>query len=126
MHRAVATGLVVFSLWPGSSMAVTQDNFLARNTQDLVDLCTAPHNNPLRVAAIHFCEGYLVGAYHYDQSLRSGPGLKQIVCPPNPAPSRDEGVKMFVTWAQAHPQYMKERAVDTVFRFLTSTWPCPK
>jgi len=33
---------------------------------------------------------------------------------------------MFLAWAQAHPQYMNERPVETEFRFLTEKWPCQK
>jgi hypothetical protein len=45
---------------------------------------------------------------------------------PNPGPSRNEAVAMFVEWAKANPQYMNERPVDTEFRFLSVKWPCKK
>jgi len=74
--------------------------------------------------AIHFCEGYLVGAYAYYDEENNGPKGQPMVCFPNPPPSRDAAVAMFVEWAKAHPQYMDERPVDTEFRFLMEKWPC--
>jgi hypothetical protein len=69
---------------------------------------------------------YLVGAYHYHVAHTSGEGGKPLVCFPTPAPSRNEGIRMFIAWAQAHPQYMNEPPVETEFRFLTEKWPCQK
>ncbi|HUL14134.1 MAG TPA: Rap1a/Tai family immunity protein [Methylococcaceae bacterium] len=106
------------------SQAVTQDNFLARNTQDIVELCTVSATDPLYVAATHFCQGYLVGAYHYQEAFYSEPGLTPLVCPPNPKPSRNEAIAQFIRWAQSHPQYLKERTVDSMMKFLIETWPC--
>jgi hypothetical protein len=31
---------------------------------------------------------------------------------------------MFVEWVKAHPQYLKEKAVETEFRVLMEKWPC--
>ena len=36
--------------WPATSMAVTQDNFLAKTTGDIVALCDVGPNDPMRVA----------------------------------------------------------------------------
>jgi hypothetical protein len=32
----------------------------------------------------------------------------------------------FVTWANANPQFMKDAAVDTLFRYLAEAYPCKK
>mgnify|MGYP001817368618 FL=1 len=47
-----------------------------------------------------------------------------MVCLPDPPPSRNDIFAMFVEWFNAHPQYLKEKAVETEFRFLMETWPC--
>jgi hypothetical protein len=104
--------------------AVTQADFLVRNTRNLIDLCTAPADDPLRVAAVHFCTGYLVGAYHYHDSLYSGPDSRPLVCPPDPKPTRQQAITDFVSWVKAHPQYDNDRPVDTMFRFMVEKWPC--
>jgi hypothetical protein len=106
--------------------AVTETDFEAKTTQSLLNLCTASPNDPRYREAIHFCHGYLVGAYHYHVAQTAGEGGKPMVCFPTPAPSRNEGFNMFIAWAQAHPQYMNEPPVETEFRFLTEKWPCQK
>jgi hypothetical protein len=104
--------------------AVTEADFEVKTTQNLLNLCTAPPNDPRYREAIHFCHGYLVGAYHYHLSQTAGEGSTPLVCFPTPPPSRNEALRMFIAWMQSHPQYMNERPVDTEFRFLTEQWPC--
>lgn len=116
--------LIAVALWPVRSHAATQEDFLVRTTQDLVDLCSANQNDPLRDAAIHFCNGYLVGAYQFYRASVAAQRLQPLVCPPDPPPSRNEGVQKFVSWGQANPQYMNEPPIDGFFRFLVMTWPC--
>jgi hypothetical protein len=48
----------------------------------------------------------------------------RLVCMPDPAPSRNEAIGMFIDWAKARPQFWKEPPVETEFRFLTEKWPC--
>ena len=103
---------------------VTEDDFKAKTTLNLINLCTASADDPKRDKAIHFCHGYLVGAYDFYTAAYSGPDFKPMICVPNPAPSRNEAINMFVEWAKAHPQYMNEKPVDTEFRFLMEKWPC--
>ena len=118
--------LATLILCPLIAQAVTPQNFQVRKTEDIVELCTIPADDPLYVAAIHFCHGYLVGAYQYHEAATTGPGHTPMVCPPSPRPSRNEAIGMFINWVKAHPQYMNERPVDTLFRFLITEWPCEK
>ena len=111
-------------LLPGLSLATQPEDFMVRTTQDLIDLCSTPSDDPLYKEAIHFCHGYLVGAVHYYLASTSGPGMKSLVCFPEPRVPRTQAVQMFVDWAKAHPQYMGEFPVETEFRFLMETWPC--
>jgi hypothetical protein len=113
-------------LMPGLAGAVTDADFEAKTTQSLLNLCTAPPGDPRHREAIHFCHGYLVGAYQYHVAETDGPGGKPLVCFPTPPPSRNEAIRMFIAWAQAHPQYLNERPVETEFRFLIEKWPCQK
>ncbi len=113
-------------LWPSQSRADTDDSFLVRNALDIVTLCSAAKEDPLYTAAANFCQGYVVGAYHYSRALTAGPDpeRKPLVCLPNPQPTRDEAIRAFVAWAQAHPQYNNEPAVETLFKFAIERWPC--
>jgi Rap1a immunity proteins len=110
--------------YPLEAGAVVQEDFVIQKAEDLVDVCAVTPDEPLYTAAIHFCHGYLVGAYHYYRKAVPGAGKEPFVCPPDPPPSRNEVVRLFVSWARAHPQYQAEDAVDALFRFASEQWPC--
>jgi hypothetical protein len=124
MRYRMFYALLVLCLWSRPSLAVTQDTFLIRYTQDLIELCSAPESDPLYAEAISFCHGYLIGAYHYQVALQANPKEKPLFCLPNPAPTRQQGIQMFISWAKQNQQYMGEKAVDTIARFLSTQWPC--
>jgi hypothetical protein len=125
MHRQLASVLLGFVLLlPVVANAVTEQDFQVKDTQSLINLCSAPQGDPLYDEAIHFCHGYLVGAFHYDKMIHASTESKPLFCIPDPAPSRNETINNFIVWAKAHPQYMNEVPVETEFRFLTETWPC--
>jgi hypothetical protein len=106
--------------------ALTEDDFFIKNAQDLVDLCSAPESDPLEDAATHFCHGFASGAWQYHEAMANGPKGVRVVCPTEPAPTRNEVVAGFVTWAGTHPQYMTEPAVEALFRYLVERAPCSK
>ena len=106
--------------------AVTDEDFVLATTQNLVNLCAVSADDPRAKEAIQMCEGYMVGAYHYYLSTNSGKNDMRLVCMPSPTPTRDQAAAMFVEWAKANPQYMKEAPVDSEFRFMTARWPCKK
>jgi hypothetical protein len=116
--------LMAMVLMPALVGAVTEADFQAKTTQNLLNLCTASPNDPYYREAINFCEGYLVGAYQYYLAEIGDDMSKALVCLPTPAPSRNEALRMFIAWAQARPEYLNELPVETVFRFLTEKWPC--
>ena len=126
MMRILAGAALAVSLLGSPAGAVTPDSFQVKNTQDLVDLCAAQRGEAIAVQAIHFCEGYLTGVYHYHQALTAGRGQRPVFCPGANLPSRDEAVAMFVAWGRAHPQFMSEPAVDGLFRWVVETWPCQR
>jgi hypothetical protein len=124
MRRSVCSIVLTISLWPLLAGAVTRDEFLVRTTQDYVGLCSTNPSDPMYAAAMGFCHGYGVGAYHYYLAATAGPEGKPFIYPPEPTPPRAEIVQMFLAWAREHPQYMGERPVDSLFRFLGDKWPC--
>ena len=111
-------------LLPGLAGAVSEKDFEVQTTENIINLCTAAPDDPLYHQAVNFCHGYLVGAYHYYEAQTSGPEAIKFVCPPDPPPSRNDSFAMFIEWAKAHPQHMKDTPVETEFRFLMEKWPC--
>ncbi|MFM8330273.1 MAG: Rap1a/Tai family immunity protein [Candidatus Methylumidiphilus sp.] len=117
-------GLIALACFGSPAQALGPEQFEVHNTQDIIELCSTAPTDPLYVAAIHFCHGYLIGAYHYQDALYKGPGIKPVVCLPTPTPTRNEGIAQYLAWAKAHPEYGKDRAVDSLSKFLAETWPC--
>jgi Rap1a immunity proteins len=126
MRRNLLALLLAASMVPLLAEAVNSDIFRVRSTADLVEICSVPPGDSMYAAAIGFCHGYGVGAFHYYQASVAGPEGKPFVCLPDPPPSRTEALQMFLTWARENPQYMGEPAVETLFRWLVAKWPCPK
>ena len=120
--------LLVSFLVPGlAAAAVTDEDFVLSTTRNLVNLCSASADDPRAKEAIQMCEGYMLGAFHFYLATNAGKGDRgdmRLVCMPNPPPSRNETVAMFVEWAKANPQYMNQAPVESEFRFLSAKWPC--
>lgn len=124
IHQAACLALGLLGGLGAAQAATNPEQFTVRNTQDIIAVCSTAPDDPLYTAAIHFCHGYLVGAFQYQQALYDGPGLKPVVCPPEPKPTRNQAVARFIEWAKAHPEHGNERAVESLGRFLSETWPC--
>ena len=122
--KAIIMFLLILLAFPALAGAVSEEDFKVETTGNLINLCTASPDDPLYPHAINFCHGYLVGAFHYYLTSIMGPKGVKLICPPDPPPSRNEAIHMFIDWAKAHPQYMNERPVETEFRFLMEKWPC--
>ena len=122
--KAIHFFLLILLTLPAMASAVSEKDFEVRTTQDLMNLCTAAPDDPLYPHAVNFCHGYLVGAFHYHEASASGPKGTRLVCLPDSPPTRNDAIKMFIEWAKAHSQYLKEKPVETEFRFLMEKWPC--
>lgn len=126
IHKSIVLLLITVFLLPMPGLAgmVSVADFEVNTTRDLIDLCAATPDDPLYQQAINFCHGYMIGAYHYHQAMMAGPDGVKLVCMPNPEPSRNEEIARFTKWAEAHPEYFDESAVDTEFRYLMQRFPC--
>ena len=123
-RKAIVFFLTFLLMLPALAGAVSENDFKPRTTQNIINLCTVAPDDPFYHQAINFCHGYLVGAFHYYLASTSGPDAIKLVCFPDPPPSRNDAIRMFIDWAKAHPQYLEEIPVETEFRFLMETWPC--
>jgi len=124
MLRKVVAPLAAAALLSPAALAMDSNRFELKSAADLVELCSVPADDPLGPNAVGFCHGYLSGAYQYYDATE--PATNRFVCSPNPTPTRAKVMDGFVAWAKAHPQYMKERAADTLFRYLVEAYPCNK
>lgn len=106
------------------SWAVTEQHFYVRTTGDLINLCSTPPNDPLHVAAVNFCEGFVVGAYQYHTLSVAVEGRPPLVCPPSPPPTRDENVLRFIEWGRSHDAVLAKPPVAGMFEFLAERFPC--
>lgn len=115
----------VFAMFMVSSVYAAETHELhVKNAAGLMEICGVSAEDARYANARDFCHGYLVGAYqYYDATVESA---DRFVCSPNPTPSLNEVTDGFVAWLKTHPQYMQERAVDTLFRYLAEYYPCGK
>jgi len=123
---ASGVSLGVRSLWPGAAGAVDSSNFVLNTTQDLYQLCSTPNNDPLRTAAINYCEGFLLGVVTFQNAIADANANKRLICYPQGV-TRDQGIQAFVTWAASHQQdrkFMTDSALMGALRGLASKWPC--
>ena len=109
----------------GKAAAVEAENFIVGSAGDLAALCSVAPDDPLQPQALHFCHGFVVGAYHYHLKSTGGPAGSGFVCPPDPAPSRDQVIGEFVAWLGDHPAERAEDAVDALFKWAAQRFPCP-
>ncbi|HET9229939.1 MAG TPA: Rap1a/Tai family immunity protein [Vitreimonas sp.] len=107
-----------------SARAATTENFMVRTTADYVALCESRQGSENYVAAVHFCQGFASGAYQYYLALAQHQPSSRFVCPPDPAPSRDQVIANFLAWSRTHQERMSEPAVESLFRYLGETYPC--
>jgi hypothetical protein len=123
--RLLALVLPALALAPLGSVraAVTEANFHMQTAGDLVALCSATQDDPLATAAIHFCQGFAVGAYQTLSGLQSGMRQK-LFCPPQAMPSRNQAIANFVGWIKANPSAMAEPPADALADYLITHFPC--
>ena len=111
---------------PVVTAQVTRDNFLMRSGHDLAALCGAGPSDPYFERALSFCHGYLVGSYDFYKGTSAGRPSRQLVCLPKPPPASYEVDQKYVEWARRDPQNAGESAVDALYRFAATTWPCKR
>ena len=109
-----------------ASAQVTRENFVLRTTGDFVALCGVSRDDPNAIAAIHFCEGYLVGLDHFAE-VTGRPFRGSLYCPPADLKmSRDQVVATVVAWHRKNPGPAAEAPFDGIVRWAAATWPCKK
>lgn len=109
-----------------SRAALSEDNFQARTSDDLVALCSAPSTDPLYTAAQNFCHGFALGTYQVIHEIQMADPRIRLFCLPDPPPSRNAAITDYVAWVQAHPDRGSAAPAETIAAFLNDRYPCPK
>lgn len=122
MKTVVVVFLIV--LFAAPVLADMADEYKVRNAGDLVALCSRDPSAGDYAAAQNFCHGFAVGAYAYYRSVATAEPDAKIVCFKEPYPERSKVIADFVAWSKKNPSFMKDAAVDTLFRFLAGAYPC--
>jgi Rap1a immunity proteins len=123
MLLALALALAPFTSWAQTD-GYTLDDYQLRTSGDLLDICALESSDSHYFEAHAFCLGYFAGGIHLHDALAASNDYPRVACPTDDV-TRDDVVESFVTYAQAHPEYLDERPMDTVFRAVIDQWPCP-
>ncbi|MGH6922029.1 MAG: Rap1a/Tai family immunity protein [Geminicoccaceae bacterium] len=100
------------------------DDYQLRTSGDLLDICSLDASHVNYWEARGFCLGYFTGGIDLHDALAAADDFPRIACA-GEGVTRNDVVEAFVTYAQAHPEHLDERAMDTVFRAVIDQWPCP-
>ena len=128
-RRTISIGLAIAGAvaWLSSAQAgVTEDNFHAQTTSDMVAICSADPADPMYSAAINFCHGFAVGSYQVMREMMAAEPKLRLFCVTEPGPTRNELIAAFLTWVQAHPEQGMKVPVESVAAFLAERYPCPQ
>jgi hypothetical protein len=119
---ALGVALLPLTAWAQTD-GYTLDDYQLRTSGDLLDICTldAAHSNYWEARG--FCIGYFAGGIDLHDALAVANDFPRLACP-GARVTRNEVVETFVTYAQAHPEHLRERPMDTVFRAVIDRWPC--
>ncbi len=121
MKKIIAATLIATFLG-ATGLALAQEKRVALSTQELVDVCKLPASPESR----SFCIGYATGIYDTYLATRHPTKAKPFICIKQPAPTRDDVIAGYVTWAGQNPQYANQPAADSGLRYLAGRFPCGK
>lgn len=106
--------------------AVTESEFPPKTVRQLVDICTDGKDDPMMTAAVNYCHGFAEGAVIVETAHEAQRGGRKLFCLPKPPPASDAELSSFVAWANAEPSRMDQPAVDGMFLYLATKYPCGK
>jgi hypothetical protein len=114
-------------IWAG--LAAAQDvgdvasSFRLDDGADLVTVCTVSEDEPLHDTAKGFCLGYMSGAMQLYRAATASPDVPNAVCTTGEV-SRAEMRRIFLAWAEDHPELLDEPAIDALLRAAVAAFPC--
>lgn len=115
--KKILLAIIATTLSIGFTTATRAEN-IAMSTEELLTYCKGSDDSFVT------CEIY--GQAVYDTYLVFSQHNKapKFICIVQPAPSRKEVIKEYVSWADANQKYAKDPAADSILRFLGGRFPC--
>ncbi|MEM9784557.1 MAG: Rap1a/Tai family immunity protein [Pseudomonadota bacterium] len=92
---------------------------------DLAALCGSDPSSPNYSAAIHMCQGYILGAHHFHEAL--GVAMEDdVYCEERrqPTPTRDAVMMEFAAWMEENPQFAESEALEGLMAYASAAFPC--
>jgi hypothetical protein len=103
-----------------SAGAVDRTDFLLENAKQLGALCEANTN----AAAIHMCEGFLVGVHRVHESIGEALGTHLYCFPKDGSITRDTAARDFAAWVRATPAAATMPPAEGALQWASLTYPC--
>ncbi|TQF80505.1 hypothetical protein FK498_06225 [Elioraea sp. Yellowstone] len=120
---AMAAALVAAGTAWSQPKPLEAGRFEVKTLADLVEICRVAPGDPHSLEAIGYCNGYGRGALDYHRAVVPAHAPPLFCAPPGTAP---EALRSrFIAWADANPDRLSGPAVEGVFAFLATTYPCP-
>jgi Rap1a immunity proteins len=119
--RPLLLAMPVLMVAAAPAGAVEDSDFLLDNAKQLGALCGANTN----VAAIHMCEGFLVGVHRMYQSVADALGARLYCIPTDKGITRNGVAKDFAAWVSKTPSAWTMSPVDGAMEYAHLTYPCP-
>jgi hypothetical protein len=73
----------------------------------------------------NFCDGFIMGSGLLYLELVAAGKMKQVACA-EPIPTVAQAREDLVAWATSHPEQLKSKPIDGLWRAMAATYPCPK
>ncbi len=100
--------------------ASEKEDFLLETAGDLADLCDEPEN----AAAIHMCQGYIVGVHQMHAAISAALGISVYCIPEDAGVTRNSVMADFSAWVKAHPDMAELSAREGLLTWARETYPC--
>lgn len=97
--------------------------FGLRPAEDLARLCAALADDPRHPAAVHMCQGCLVGVHHLHTAAMDPSETGGLYCLPETPSSRNNAAAAFAAWVGATPGAGDLPAIEGLMR-RAAACPC--
>jgi hypothetical protein len=109
---------------PAPAAPAAPDTFNLRTAGELARICAREAGAAGGALDLGFCYGYTQGAVDYHRAITPA-NANPLWCAPTPPPSFDTLRGRYVAWVNENPANASMRALDSVFMFLRTSFPCP-